>query len=659
MDNYHWLREREDPEVISYLEAENAYTKATMKHTEPLQEKLYQEIKGRIKETDLSVPAKDGDYYYYSRTFEGKQYRTYCRKKGSLEAEEEVLLDINELAEGYDYFRIGPMARSPDHQLLAYGVDTSGSEVYTIRVKDLTTGQLLPDEIRNAYYSLQWANDSRTLFYTTLDDAKRPYKLYRHVLGTDADEDVLVHHEKDNIYSVRLGKTRSKKYLMLYLRAMMTTEVRFLEADDPTGTFKIVHPREHGHEYNVSHHGDVFYIVTNDNAINFKLMRVPVVDPAKANWSEVIPHRPEVRLQYVSIFKDHMVVHEREGGLRRLRIRRLADGVEHYLDFPEPVYTVYGGTNLEFDTNLFRFQYSSLITPRSVFDYDMDARTRELKKQQEVLGGYDPADYESERLSAKAPDGKDVPISLVYRKGMKRDGSHPMLLYGYGSYGASMDVFFSSSRVSLLDRGFIFAIAHVRGGGDLGRPWYEDGKFLKKRNTFTDFIACAEHLIAEKYTSPERLAIMGGSAGGLLMGAVANMRPDLFKAVVAQVPFVDVVTTMLDDSVPLTTMEYQEWGDPNDKTYYDYMKSYSPYDNVEARGYPNILVTAGLNDPRVQYWEPAKWTAKLRAMKTDNNRLLLKTNMGAGHGGKSGRYERLRETAFEYAFILDTLGIRE
>ncbi len=657
VDDYHWLRERDNGDVIAYLEAENRYTEAMTKHTKKMQQRLYKEMKGRIKETDLTVPTKVDDYYYYTRTFEGKQYRVYCRKHGSLEAEEEVLLDANRLAEGEKYFRIGAFKVSPDHNLLAYSVDTAGSEVYTLHVKDLRTGGLLLDEIPGTYYSVEWANDNRTLFYTVLDEARRPYKAYRHVLGSATGDDQLVHHEKDERYFVGLSKTRSRRYLLLNLRSNITTEVRYLDADRPQSVFAIMHPRQQGMEYRVEHHQDHFYIVTNDDAINFKLMKTPVMATAKPNWTEVIPHRQSVKLDGVDAFTSHLAVYERDNGLRTLRIMSLEGEAEHQVQFPEPVYTFFATGNREFDTKVLRFSYMSLVTPRSVFDYNMETRTRKLKKQQEVLGGYDPAEYASERIFATAPDGVRVPISLVYRKGLVRDGKSSMLLAGYGSYGASFDPYFSSDRLSLLDRGLIFAIAHIRGGGDLGRPWYEDGKLLNKRNTFTDFIACAEHLIAQGYTSSDGLLITGGSAGGLLMGAVINMRPDLFKAVVARVPFVDVINTMLDSSIPLTVTEFEEWGNPKEKSFYDYMMAYSPYDNVAAKDYPNLLVTAGLNDPRVQYWEPAKWTARLRVLKTDNNRLLLKTNMGAGHGGASGRYDRLKERAFQYAFMLDVLGI--
>ena len=657
VDNYHWLRERSSGDVIEYLEAENAYTEAQTRHTKKLQQTLYREMKGRIKETDLSVPAREDEYLYYSRTVKGKQYSIRCRKKGGLDAKEEILLDANQLSKGHDYFRVGVFAVSPDHKLLAYSVDTSGSEAYMLYVKNLDTGELLLDEIPNTYYSIAWGNDNRTIFYTVLNAAKRPFKLFRHTLGTDANDDVLVHHETDERFFVRVGKTMSEKYILLALTSQITSEVRYLDADRTDGPFRDIRPREQGVEYSVEHHGDHFYIVTNDSATNFKLVKTPVASPSKGNWVDVIPHRKDVKIDGIDAFANHLAVYERDNGLRTLRIMDLRDGGEHRVDFPEPVYTYRATGNREFNTDTIRFTYTSLVTPNSVFDYNMTTHQRELKKQTEVLGGYDPSQYSSERIFATASDGTRVPISLVYRKDMQRDGKSPMLLTGYGSYGSSNDPRFSSNVLSLLDRGFVYGIAHIRGGGDLGRPWYEDGKLLQKRNTFTDFIACAHHLIAKGYTSSDRLVITGGSAGGLLMGAVANMRPDLFAGVVARVPFVDVINTMLDASIPLTVIEYEEWGNPNDKTFFDYILSYSPYDNVEAKDYPNLLITAGLNDPRVQYWEPAKWTAKLRTMKTDDNRLLLKTNMGAGHGGASGRYDALKERAFQYAFVLDVVGI--
>ncbi|MFQ5490598.1 MAG: S9 family peptidase [Phycisphaerae bacterium] len=658
VDNYYWLNEKKNPQVIAYLEAENAHTQAMTQHTKGLEARLFKEFKSRLKETDLSVPTPKDKYYYYSRTFEGKQYPVYCRKQGSLEAPEEVLLDANELAAGHDYFRLGVFEVSPDHKLLAYAVDTNGSETYTLRIKDLTTGQLRPDIIPNVYYSCEWGNDNETLFYSTLDAAKRPFKIWRHILGADPAKDEVVHHETDERFFARLSKTRSEKYILINLGSAVTDEVRFLDADKPAGRFITLHPRQQDMEYKVAHHGDTFYIVTNDQAVNFKLMSAPVESPSKGNWKEVIPHRSDVKLDRIDSFQDHLVLYERKDGLRQIRIRSLKSDDDHYITFPEPVYTTFAGDNREFNTDTLRFQYMSLVTPRSVFDYNMNTKKRELKKQDEVRGGYDPSKYTSQRIWATASDGTRVPISLVYKKGLTRNGQNPLLLYGYGSYEASMDPTFSLTRVSLLDRGVIYAIAHIRGGGEMGRMWYENGKYLHKKNTFTDFIACAEHLIAFHYTNPDKIAIQGGSAGGLLMGAVTNMRPDLFHAVVAQVPFVDVVTTMLDTAIPLTVIEYEEWGNPNVKKYFDYMLTYSPVDNVGAKDYPNMLITAGLNDPRVGYFEPAKWCAKLRALKTDHNTLLLKTNMGAGHGGKSGRYRRLEEAAFTYAFVLDQLGIK-
>ncbi|MBC8175592.1 MAG: S9 family peptidase [Candidatus Marinimicrobia bacterium] len=657
IDNYFWLRERNNPEVLDYLRSENAYTETVMKHTEDLQTKLYEEMKGRIKETDLTVPVKIDDYYYYSRTEEGKQYSISCRKHKSLDANEEILLDQNELAEGYDYFQLGAFQISPNHQLLAYSVDTTGSEQYTLCVKDLSTDSLLPDKISNTYYSVEWANDNQTLFYNILDEAKRPYKVFRHTLGTDPGEDVLVYHEEDERFFLDIKKSKSKKYLFFVLESQVTSEVRYLDANNPTGRFEVIHPREHEHEYSVYHQGDRFLILTNDQAKNFRLMEAPITGPSRDNWKEFIPHREEVKLEYLDVFRDYLVVYERVNGLKKIRVMDLTKVTDYHLDFDEPVYVIYGGFNPDFNSTKLRFTYMSMITPRTVYDYDMVKKTKELKKQKEVLGGYDSSLYQTERIYATASDGKKVPMSILYNKRMEKNGKNPVYLYGYGAYGSTMDPYFSSNRFSLINRGFVFVIAHIRGGGYLGRSWYEDGKLLRKKNSFSDFISCAEHLIAEKYASPEHLVISGGSAGGLLIGAVVNMRPELFKAVVADVPFVDVVNTMLDPTIPLTVIEFEEWGNPADNAYYDYMKTYSPYDNVEAKDYPHLLITAGLNDPRVQYWEPTKWTAKLRAKKTDSNILLLKTNMGAGHGGPSGRYDYLKEIAFEYAFILDVLGM--
>jgi oligopeptidase B len=657
VDDYFWMRDRENEKVISYLEAENAYTESIMKHTESLQTKLYEEMLGRIKETDLSVPYRKGDYYYYSRTEEGKAYPIFCRKRGSLEAPEEILLDQNELAKGHEFFSLGVVEVSPNHQILAYSVDMTGAEEYTLYFIELTTFKLYPETIPDTYYSLEWANDNKTVFYTKIDEANRPFQVFSHRLGTSSEEDILIYEESDKIFNLYLSKTRSEAYILLAVQGGVTSEIHYLDANQPNSNFQVIQPRKTNVLYSVEHHSDFFYIVTNEEAVNFKLMKTAIASPSKENWQTVIPHREDVMLSDVSAFANHLLIHERQNGLPVARVRNLTTGKEHYITFPEPTYEFSEGSNPEFNTTTLRFNYTSLITPQSVFDYDMETSQRELKKETPVLGGYDRSQYKSEWLMATAADGTQVPISIVYKKGIERNGKNPLLLTGYGSYAYSYPVYFSSNKLSLLNRGVVFAIAHIRGGEEMGRMWYENGKFLHKKNTFTDFIACGEYLVAQGWTSPENLAISGGSAGGLLMGAVMNMRPELFKVVVANVPFVDVVTTILDTSLPLSAQEWEEWGNPNEKVYYDYMKSYSPYDNVEAKDYPHTLITAGLNDPRVKYWEPAKWAAKLREKKTDNNILLLKTNMGAGHGGASGRYEQLKELAFEYAFILDILGV--
>ncbi|RKX30016.1 MAG: oligopeptidase B [Candidatus Zixiibacteriota bacterium] len=656
VDNYFWLRQRDDSTVLEYLEEENKYTEAVMASTEDLQVKLYDEMISRIKETDLSVPVKDDDYFYYHRTEEGKQYRVYCRKKGSLEAEEEVLLDLNEMAKGKGFFNLGIYEVSPNHQKLAFSIDTTGNEQYVLFFKDLTTGEILPEAIPNTN-SLAWANDNYTVFYSVEDSTFRPYKLFRHVLKTNPNKDALAFHEKDPAFYLWVSKTKSEEYILVHSESQTTSEIHFYDADKPVGRFRLVHPRQQGMEYNLIHHGKWFYIVTNDKARNFKLVKTPVMKPGKRYWVDVISHSDTMKIDRAEAFEDFLVVHGRINGLSQIMVRDLKTGESHVIDFPEPVFTVYGGNNPDFSSNELRFTYQSMVTPRSVYDYNMATRERTLLKKAEVLGGYDPTKYQMERVFTTTDDSIKIPISLVYRKGMERNGRNPLLLYGYGSYGMSMDPWFSSRRLSLLDRGFIYAIAHIRGGGEMGRQWYYDGKLLKKKNTFTDFIACADHLVAEKYTSHNLMVISGGSAGGLLIGAVLNMRPDLAKVAIADVPFVDVINTMLDPTIPLTVIEYEEWGNPNDEEFYRYMKSYSPYDNVTAQDYPNILVEAGLNDARVQYWEPAKWTAKLRATKTDNNMLLLKTNMGAGHGGSSGRYDYLKEVAFEYAFVLKCFGM--
>ena len=655
IDEYFWLRNREDPEVLAHLEAENRYTERLMRHTEALQERLYQELRGRIKESDLSVPTREDGWLYYSRTEAGAQYPIFCRRRDEADAPEETLLDVNRLAAGHAYFRMGALDVSPDHRLLAYSADTTGAESFTVFVKDLATGELFPESIEGASPSVAWANDSRTLFYILLDEVRRPSRLLRHAVGTNPSEDALVHHEPDDAFFLDVHRTRSRRYLVLELASHSTSEARYLSADDPAGELRVIEPRRAGIEYSITHHGDRFYIVTNDAATNFRLVAAPVWSPGREQWTPVLPYRPEIKLDAAEAFERHLVLWERAEGLRQLRVLELATAEEHLVAFPEPVYTVRPNENPEFETTVFRFSYTSLVTPNSVVDYDLAARTWTVRKQTEVLGGYDPSQYRSERLFATAPDGTRVPVSVVYRR-QERHAARPLLLQGYGSYGYSFDPAFSSNALSLVDRGWVVAIAHVRGGEELGRAWYESGKLLQKRNTFTDFVAAAEHLVAEGYTAPDRLAITGGSAGGLLMGAVTNLRPELFRAVVAEVPFVDVVNTMLDAPLPLTVIEYDEWGNPNDPTYYEYIRSYSPYDNVAPVDYPHILVTAGLNDPRVAYWEPAKWTARLRARKTDCNRLLLRTNMGAGHGGPSGRYDHLREVAFKYAFLIDVVS---
>jgi oligopeptidase B len=655
VDNYFWLREKSNPEVIRYLEAENAYTNAVMKPTERFQENLYKEMLARIKETDLSVPYRLGNYWYYTRTEQGQQYAIHCRKRGSLEAKEEVTLDLNEHAKGQKFLSLGLFTISDDGNLLAYTTDVSGFREYTLSVKDLRTGALLPDRIAKVRAAV-WAADNQTVLYVTEDAAKRPYRLYRHVLGSSKDE--LVYEEKDELYRLAVRRSRDKAYLFAVSASSTTTEVRALPSDRPTAAWRVLLPRQADHEYHVDHRDGLFYLRTNKDAKNFRLVTAPVADSRPENWKEVIGHRAEVLLENVELFANHCVVAEREGGLPRRRVLDLRTGNAHALAFPEPVYAVFGEANPEFQTTVFRFGYQSLVTPRSVFDYDMDSRKRTLLKQTEVLGGYDAARYTSERIFATAPDGTRIPVSLVYRKDVRRDGTSPLLLYGYGSYGSSLPITFSSHRLSLLDRGVVYALAHIRGGKEMGQAWHDQGKMLSKRNTFTDFIAAAEHLIAQRYTSKERLVIEGGSAGGLLIGAVVNLRPDLCKTAVLNVPFVDVINTMLDPSLPLTVQEYLEWGNPNVKQDYDYIKTYCPYTNLATKDYPAMLVRTALNDSQVMYWEPAKYVAKLRATKTDENVLLLKTNMAAGHGGASGRYDALRETAFTYAFILNQLGIQ-
>jgi oligopeptidase B len=655
VDNYFWLREKTNPEVISYLAAENAYTDAYVKPTEAFQQKLYAELLGRIKQTDTNVPYRLGDYFYYTRTEEGKQYTIFCRKRGSLDAKEEVTLDVNELAKGQKFMSVGAYSVSDDGNLLAYTTDNTGYRQYTLRVKDLRSGQLLSDNIERVD-SVSWSRDNRTIYYVTEDAVtKRSDKFFRHVVGSASSD--LMFEERDELYDIDSHRTRDRAFICVTSESKLTSEVRCLAADQPDSVPRVILPRENNHKYFVDHRDSLFYIRTNRNAKNYRLVTAPVNDPSVKNWKEIVAHRPEVKLDDIDLFADHLVLSEREKGLQKLRVISLSDNKSDEIAFPDPAYTVSLDANPEFNTRTLRFRYQSMTTPNSVFDYDMTTHQRELRKRTEVLGGFDPANYTSERVFATASDGTRIPISLVYRKGVKRDGTAPMLLYAYGSYGISTDPSFSSNRVSLLDRGFVYAIAHVRGGGELGEEWREAGRMMQKRNTFTDFIASAEYLVKQKYTASDRLVIQGGSAGGLLMGAVANMRPDLFRIVIAQVPFVDVLNTMLDATLPLTTSEYIEWGNPNEKAAYDYMKTYSPYDNVSAKAYPTMLVRVSLNDSQVPYWEGTKLVAKLRELKTDKNPLLLKINMGAGHGGASGRYDALHDVAFDYAFVLTQLGI--
>jgi oligopeptidase B len=658
VDNYFWLRDRQNPEVISYLGAENRYTDSVMAPTRELQETLYQEILGRIKQTDTNVPDRIGPYLYYSRTVEGKQYPIFARRRGSMEAPEEVILDQNQMAEGKRYFSLGAYSVSPDHRMLAFSIDTTGSERFTLMVKNLETGEILPERVDSLSFGATWAADNRTLFYTRTDEANRADRIFRHTLGTSPSQDQMVFHEPDVLFRVGVYRTKDDRYLVISSGSFTTSEAWVAPADRPNEQFRVVSPRQKDLLYSVSHQDGRFVIRTNaDGANNFKLVTAPESDPSRASWRDLVPHRETVLLDGFDVFRDHLVLYERTNALRQIRVRDIRGSDEHVIAFEEPVYTASPGSNPEYNTSMLRFGYQSMVTPFSVYDYNMASRQRELRKQNEVLGGYDPSQYATERTWARASDGTMVPISLVYKKPLVRDGSRPMLLYAYGSYGSSTDPTFSSGNLSLLNRGMVFAIAHIRGGQEMGRSWYDQGKMLNKRNTFTDFIASAEHLVREGYTSSERLAIRGGSAGGLLMGVVVNMRPDLFKVVVADVPFVDVINTMADASIPLTAGEWEQWGNPANEAEYRYMLSYSPYDNVERKAYPTMLVTTGLNDPRVAYWEPAKWVARLRTMKTDSNPLILRTNMGAGHGGSSGRYDALRETAFRYAFILHHLGI--
>jgi oligopeptidase B len=659
VDEYAWLRDRDDPATSAYLEAENAYTAEVMAPTEVLQQELFTEIRSRIQETDLTVPARKGSWWYFARTEEDRQYAIHCRSRSEDGDGEVVMLDQNVVAGESEFFALGAFDITPDARLLAYSTDFAGAELYTMRFRDLESGEELDDQLEGTYYGTAWAADSTTFFYVRPDGAMRPYQLWRHRLGSPATDDVLVYEEPDERFFLSVGTTKDDRYVVLHLGSKVTDEVHVLPADDPTGDFQVVEPRQQDVEYSLEHWRDRFYIVTNvDGAEDFKLVEAPESSPGRASWRDVVPSRPGTTLTGIDVFADHLVLFERAEGLRRIRVREQATGEEHVIEQPEAVSTASGGTNPEFDSAVLRYGYTSMVTPGSVYDYDLRTRERTLKKRQPVLGGYDPEEYATERVWATADDGTQVPISLVYKRGRPQDGTAPALLYGYGSYEASMDPGFSSLRLSLLDRGFVFAIAHIRGGGELGRAWYRAGKLLEKRNTFTDFVACARHLVAEGWTSPEKLAIRGGSAGGLLVGAVLNLAPDAMGAAVAEVPFVDALNTILDPSLPLTVMEWEEWGNPVESAeVYRYMRSYAPYENVEAKAYPPILATAGLNDPRVSYWEPAKWVARLRTTKAGDSRLLLKTEMGAGHMGPSGRYDAWKDEAFVFAFILDTLGV--
>jgi oligopeptidase B len=658
IDDWHWLRDKDNPEVIGLLEAENEFTTEYMSGTEQLQQELFEEFKGRIQETDLSVPVRKGPWWYYSRTEEGQQYGIHCRKPdhdGEPGGDEIVLLDENVTSGDAEYFALGTFTVDPTGQRLAYSVNTDGSETFELHIRDLGSLTDLPDIIKETHYSSAWSRDGSVLFYTRQDATKRPYQVWRHVVGHPDGSDELIHQEDDERFFVGVGNSKTDDYLLISISSSLTSEVRVLRSDDPLGAFAVIKPRLQGVEYHLSHHRgerDVFYILTNEDSPNFKLMVAPTQAPERSNWTEVIPHRPDVKLDGVETFDRYLVLSERAEGIPRIAIVDLATGGHSVLEQPETVYAARPGGNAEFESDVLRYLYTSFVTPRSVFEYDFRTGARKLLKQQPVLGDYDPSAYTTERTWAQAPDGTLVPASLVYRRDRRREDG-PALLYGYGSYEASVDPSFSSLRLSLLDRGFLFAIAHVRGGGDLGRLWYEHGKFLEKRNTFTDFIAVAEHLISEGHTSADTLVARGGSAGGLLVGAVANLRPDLFAGLVAEVPFVDVLTTMLDPSLPLTVHEYEEWGNPEDPQYYSYLKSYSPYDNVQPARYPTMLVTAGLNDPRVSYWEPAKWVQKLRQNNQGDSVILLKTEMGAGHSGPSGRYDAWKDEAFVYAFLLE------
>jgi oligopeptidase B len=653
IDNYFWMRDRENPDVIDYLTKENDYLKDQLSYTEEFQSSLFEELKGRIKEDDQSVPYFKSGFYWFARYEKGAEYPIYCRKQESLDNPEQIILDVNFLAEGKSYYQVGGTSSSPDQNLLAFAADEVGRRIYTIFFKDLTTGTIFSENIPNVTGNLTWASDNKTIFYSKQDpETLRANKIYQHILGTPVEEDLLIYEESDEEFSCHVVSTKSEEYIFIHSESTISSEIRFIKSDRPDDEFQILQPRVPHLEYAADHYGEYFWIRTNENAQNFKVVKAPISFPSKENWEDVIPHRDTVLLEDFDLFSSYLVTQERSNGLVQILIKPWDGSEGHQLEFDDETYTSWISTNPEFNTEILRFGYNSLVSPSSVFDYHMSLKTKTLLKQQEIVGGYDQNLYQSARIWAKAVDGVMVPISLVYKEELfSPDSNNPLLLYAYGSYGFSMEAYFSSSRLSLLDRGFVFAIAHIRGGEDMGRHWYEDGKMLKKKNTFSDFIACAEHLIEEKYTSTPHLYAMGGSAGGLLMGVVMNMRPDLFNGIISSVPFVDVVSTMLDESIPLTTGEFQEWGNPKEKEYYDYMLSYSPYDNIEPKAYPNLLVTSGLHDSQVQYWEPTKWVAKLRELKTDQNLLLLHTNMEAGHGGASGRFNALKELAMEYTFL--------
>lgn len=672
IDNYYWMRlsdeqkNSENPDaqtqdVLDYLNAENTYTKSVLNHTETFQEKLYTEIIGRIKQIDESVPYKKNGYFYYTRYEEGKEYPVYCRKIESMESTEEVLLNVNEMAEGHDYYSIRSLRVSKNNQLLAFGVDTLSRRIYTIKIKNLKTGEILTDQIEGTTGSAAWANDNETLFYTIREpETLRAYKINRHTLGQTTDQDKTMFVEEDNQFSSWVYKTKSDEYIIIASTMTESNEYQILKADNANGNFKVFSKRKMKHEYSIDHYDDTFYIVTNrDKAKNFKLMSTSENKTDERYWQNVIEHRDDVYLNGIEIFKNYLVIQERKNGLLQLRVTTWDKKTDYYLNFGEAAYAAYLSANVDFNLQVLRYYYTSLTTPGSTYDFDMQTKEKTLLKQQEVVGGYNADEYQTERLYATANDGTSIPISLVYKKSLKKETGNPLLLYAYGSYGSSIDARFSSTRLSLLDRGFVYAIAHVRGGQEMGRDWYESGRLMHKKNTFTDFINCAEFLIKEKFTDSSHLFAYGGSAGGLLMGAVANMNGMLFRGIVAAVPFVDVVTTMLDETIPLTTSEFREWGNPKEKDAYDYMKSYSPYDQVEAKDYPAMLITTGLFDSQVQYWEPAKWVAKLRELKTDNNSLIMDCDMETGHGGASGRFKRYRRTALTYAFILDQIGVYE